>query len=123
MFSENADYLEEQFRRWQKDRNSVEPTCKSFFAGMEFSGWRPVARLLADLRVKPALPRLVYWCTASFDTSKHTDPLATAPSPLNPLAALEHFGLSESDLDRTVDASMIFGRTGMMVLRDLVGVA
>ena len=121
MFSENADYLEEQFRRWQKDRNSVEPTLQGFFAGMEFAGRLPGgAASEADLRVQTGVTRLVYWYRQAGHLQAHTDPLATAPPPLNPLLALEHFGLSESDLDRTVDASMIFGVDGSMVLRDLI---
>jgi 2-oxoglutarate dehydrogenase E1 component len=127
MFSENADYLEEQFRRWQKDRNSVEPTLQGFFAGMEFAGRLPGAAApagatvsAADLRVQTGVTRLVYWYRQAGHLQAHTDPLSPEPPPPNPLLALEHFELSESDLDRTVDASMIFGIDGPMVLRDLV---
>ncbi|MFM8273901.1 MAG: 2-oxoglutarate dehydrogenase E1 component, partial [Gemmata sp.] len=49
-----------------------------------------------------------------------TDPLAGEPPPPCPLLALENFGLSEPDLDRTVDGSMYFGLNGPVVLRDLI---
>jgi 2-oxoglutarate dehydrogenase E1 component len=127
MFSENADYLEEQFRRWQRDPSAVEPTLQGFFAGVQFAGGSiagaappGAAASAADLRVQTGVTRLVSWYRQAGHLQAHTDPLATTPPPPNPLLALEHFGLSESDLGRTVDASMIFGIDGPMVLGDLV---
>ena len=129
MFSENADYVDEQFRRWQLDPNSVEPTWQGFFAGMQFAGKLPGAReaasdtaggVSADVRVQTGVVRLVFWYRQAGHLQAHTDPLADAPPPPNPLLALEHFGLSEADLDRTVDGSMIFGFDGPIVLRDLL---
>jgi 2-oxoglutarate dehydrogenase E1 component len=128
MFSENADYVDEQFLRWQKDPQSVEPTWQAFFAGMRFAGRLPgapaaaptVSAIPADMRVQTGVVRLVYWYRQAGHLQAHTDPLSPEPPPLNPLLELENFGLSEGDLDRTVDGSMLFGREGPIVLRDLL---
>ncbi len=127
MFSENGDYLEEQFRRWQDDPQSVEPTWQGFFAGMQFAGKLPGAApsgtttgVSADVRVQTGVVRLVFWYRQAGHLQADIDPLATAPPPPNPLLSLEHFGLSEADLDRTVDGTMYFGLNGPVVLRDLV---
>ena len=129
MFSENAEYVDEQFRRWQLDPNSVEPTWQGFFAGMQFAGKLPGAReaasdtsggVSADVRVQTGVVRLVFWYRQAGHLQAHIDPLADGPPPPNPLLALEHFGLTDADLDRTVDGSMIFGFDGPILLRDLL---
>ncbi|MBN9122477.1 MAG: 2-oxoglutarate dehydrogenase E1 component [Planctomycetes bacterium] len=129
MFSENADYVDEQFHRWQQDPNSVEPTWQGFFAGMRFAGRLPGAAPSApagalsvpsDVRVQTGVVRLVFWYRQAGHLQAHTDPLSPEPPPPSPLLRLENFGLAESDLDRTVDGSMVFGLDGPVVLRDLV---
>src|SRR4051794_15219466 len=128
MFSENADYVDEQFRRWQADPNSVEPTWQGFFAGMQFAGRLPgaapratsAADVPSDVRVQTGVVRLVFWYRQSGHLQAHTDPLSVEPPAPNPLLQLDKFGLTESDLDRAVDGSMIFGHDGPIVLRDLV---
>lgn len=128
MFSENADYVDEQFRRWQADPQSVEPTWQGFFAGVQFAGrlsGAPVsaassAGVPVDVRVQTGVVRLVYWYRQAGHLQAHTDPLSAEPPPPSPFLKLENFGLSESDLDRQVDGSMIFGREGPIVLRDLL---
>jgi 2-oxoglutarate dehydrogenase E1 component len=64
MFSENVDFVEEQFRRWQQDPNSVEPTWQGFFAGMQFAGRLPgdaaptgAPSVAADVRVQTGVVR------------------------------------------------------------------
>ena len=127
MFSENGDYLDEQFQRWQEDPESVEPTWQGFFAGMQFAGTLPggardaaPGTVSADVRVQTGVVRLVFWYRQAGHLQADIDPLATAPPPPCPLLQLENFGLSESDLDRTVDGSLYFGLTAPVKLRDLV---
>ena len=127
MFSENGEYLEEQFHRWQQDPNSVEPTWQGFFAGMQFAGKLPggaattgAAASSADLRVQTGVVRLVFWYRQAGHLQADTDPLAAQSPPPCPLLQLESFGLSESDLDRIVDGSMYFGLNGPVKLRDLI---
>ncbi len=127
MFSENADFVDEQFRRWQQDPSSVDASWQGFFAGIQFAGRLPgtappaaSAGVPVDVRVQTGVVRLVYWYRQAGHLQAHTDPLSADPPPPSPLLALETFGLSESDLDRTVDGSMIFGFDGAIVLRDLI---
>src|SRR4051794_41134030 len=111
MFSENVEYVDEQFRRWQQDPNSVEPTWQGFFAGMQFAGRLPggaqvaggAASVPTDVRVQTGVVRLVFWYRQAGHLQAHIDPLSPEPPPSNPLLSLEHFGLTDADLDRTVD--------------------
>ncbi|HEY1187443.1 MAG TPA: 2-oxoglutarate dehydrogenase E1 component [Gemmata sp.] len=130
MFSENGEYVEEQFRRWQHDKNAVEPTWQAFFAGMQFAGTLPGSAPLpgsggaassADLRVQTGVVRLVFWYRQAGHLQADIDPLASDPPPPCPLLQLDNFGLTEADLDRTVDGSMYFGLNGPVTLRDLIG--
>lgn len=127
MYSENSDYIDEQFRAWQTDPSSVDPTWQAFFAGMQFAGRLPgaagVDRALPvspDVRLQTGVTRLVFWYRQAGHLQAHIDPLSPEPPPRHPLLALENFGLSAGDLDRTVDASMIFGREEPMLLRELI---
>jgi len=128
MFSENGAIVEDQFRRWQQDPSSVDPTWQAFFAGMKFAGTLPAAGTASapgagagpELRVQTGVVRLVFWYRQAGHLQAHTDPLSADPPPPCPLLALENFGLTEADLDRTVDGSMVFGFDGPVVLRDLL---
>lgn len=128
MFSENGEYVDQQFHRWQQDKNSVDSTWQAFFAGMQFAGTLPGSTLpatgggasAADLRVQTGVTRLVFWYRQAGHLQAHIDPLSSDPPPPNPLLKLENFGLSEADLDRTVDGSMYFGLNGPATLRDLL---
>jgi len=132
MFSENAGLLDEMFRRWQADPGSVDPTWQAFFSGMQFAGKLGVApagepatsppATPADLRVQTGVVRLVNWYRQVGHLEAQTDPLATAPPRPNPLLALENFGLTAADLDRTVDGSMVFGVSGPIRFRELLEV-
>src|SRR5262245_3571058 len=124
MFSENAQYVDEQFRRWQQNPQSVDATWQAFFAGMQFagklSGTRDAASgVPADVHIQTGVTRLVFWYRQAGHLQAHTDPLSTEPPPPHPQLALEHFGLSEADLDRTVDGSMYFGIDGPVRFGDL----
>ena len=72
------------------------------------------------MRVQTGVVRLLNWYRQAGHLQADTDPLAGEPPPPCPLLALENFGLSEPDLDRTVDGSMYFGLNGPVVLRDLI---
>jgi 2-oxoglutarate dehydrogenase E1 component len=128
MFSENGAIVEDQFRRWHEDPSSVDPTWQAFFAGMKFAGTLPAAGTASaagagtgpELRVQTGVVRLVFWYRQAGHLQAHTDPLSADPPPPCPLLALDNFGLTEADLDRTVDGSMVFGFDGPVVLRDLL---
>jgi 2-oxoglutarate dehydrogenase E1 component len=129
MFSENADLIDDQFRRWQQNPESVDPTWRAFFAGMQFAGKLTTHQgadaprspgVSIDARVQTGVVRLVNWYRQAGHLQAHIDPLASEAPPPHPNLALDNFGLSESDLDRTVDGSMIFGFDGPIVLRELL---
>ncbi|HVL14609.1 MAG TPA: thiamine pyrophosphate-dependent enzyme, partial [Gemmata sp.] len=136
MFSENGELVDQMFRRWREAPQSVDPTWQAFFAGMQFAGTLPggaggtpvahapgspgVPATPSDMRLQTGAVRLVFWYRQAGHFQAHTDPLSESPPPPNPLLSLETYGLSEADLDRTVDASMFFGMAGPVTLRDLV---
>jgi 2-oxoglutarate dehydrogenase E1 component len=125
MFSENGELTDEMFRRWRENPESVDPTWRAFFAGMQFDGKlggvpTAVTAPAADLRLQTGVVRLVFWYRQAGHLQARTDPLATSPPPPCPLLALERFGLSDADLDKTVDGSMYFGINGPIRLRELI---
>ncbi|HSQ54763.1 MAG TPA: thiamine pyrophosphate-dependent enzyme, partial [Gemmata sp.] len=127
MFSENAALVDEMFRRWRDDPQSVDPTWQAFFAGMQFAGTLPggakastAPASQADLRLQTGAVRLVFWYRQAGHLQAHIDPLSESPPPPNPILALDTYGLAENDLDRTVDGSMFFGMSGQVKIRDLL---
>ncbi len=122
----NRELLDEVYRQYRDDPDGVDPTWRAFFAGMEFSGriGAEAATLTADSSHEAVLRQTatVRLLTAYRDfghLQAHIDPLNPPPPP-NPMLSLARFGLSESDLDATVDASMYFGIKGNARLGDLV---
>jgi 2-oxoglutarate dehydrogenase E1 component len=125
MFSENGEIVDQMFARWRENPESVDPTWQSFFAGMQFAGkldGAPVSSpaITADMRLQSGVVRLVSWYRQAGHLQAQIDPLATAAPASSPLLALEHFGLSSADLDKTVDGSMYFGIDGPVPLRELL---
>jgi len=125
MFSENGEIVDQMFRRWRENPESVDPTWQAFFAGMQFAGKLDGASVSAsgptvDMRLQSGVVRLMYWYRQVGHLQAQIDPLATsAPAP-SPLLALDHFGLTADDLDKTVDGSMYFGIEGPVRLRELI---
>lgn len=124
----NRELIESAYESWQANPGSVDPTWQSFFAGAEFAGNGVNAKLAAggstppapaEMRLQTGVVRLVNWYRQAGHLQAHLDPLRDAPPP-NPLLALENFRLSEADLDKTVDVSMVFGMSGSARLRDLI---
>ena len=130
MFSENGELIDQMFRRWRDNPQSVDATWQAFFAGMQFAGKldgvaspprdtsSPASN--ADLRVQTGVVRLVNWYRQAGHLKAQTDPLTLAAPARSPLFALESYDLSDADLDKIVDASMYFGYQGNVRLRDLV---
>ncbi|MFO0822618.1 MAG: 2-oxoglutarate dehydrogenase E1 component [Gemmataceae bacterium] len=131
MFSENGELVEELFRKWQQNPQSLDPTWQAFFAGMQFAGKlagaaSPTAfaagspTTAADQRLQTGVVRLVNWYRQAGHLKAKTDPLNLTQTPNSPLFALETYDLSTADLDKTVDASMYFGLDGSVTLRELI---
>ncbi len=124
--SYNRDQIEDAYQRWQGDPDSVDVTWRAFFAGAEFAG-NGVAEKLAgpapipgDMRLQSGVVRLVNWYRQVGHVQAHTDPLADNPPAPSNLLKLENFGLTDADLDKTVDGSMVFGINSPCSLRELV---
>jgi 2-oxoglutarate dehydrogenase E1 component len=128
MFSENGAVTDEMYRRWRDNPQSVDVTWRAFFAGMQFAGKldgvtavAPAATAeTADLRLQTGVVRLVFWYRQAGHLQAAIDPLATAPPSPCPLLSLEHFGLTQADLDRTVDGSLVGGIEGPVQLGELI---
>ena len=129
--SYNRDALDDAYQKWQADPRGVDPTWQAFFAGVEFAGngphangaakvAAPAAPIPGDLRLQTGVVRLVNWYRQAGHFQAHTDPLQTDPPPPHHLLALETYGLSDADRDKTVDGSMVFGLTGATKFGDLL---
>ncbi len=124
----NRDLLDEVYRQYQDDPDSVDPTWRAFFAGMQFGGSlgagatpaSATATLPANVRLQTGVVRLAFWYRQAGHLQADIDPLRDAPPPPHPYLALKNFSLSEADLDTVVDASMYFGIDGPVRLGDLV---
>ena len=116
----NRELLDDTYQRYRSDPGSVDPTWRAFFAGMEFSGslgGEPGASV--DVKRQTATVRLITAYRELGHLQAHIDPLNPPPPP-HPMLALDRFGLTESDLDATVDVSMYFGMNGAGRLGDLL---
>jgi 2-oxoglutarate dehydrogenase E1 component len=117
----NRELLDQLYQQYRADPDSLDPTWKAFFAGMEFAGTSPAAAgPPADLRLQTGVVRLVFWYRQAGHLQARTDPLSGDDPPAVPVLALDNFGLTAADLDKTVDGSMYFGIHGPVRLRELL---
>ena len=124
----NLDLLEENYQRWQRDPESLDPSWLAFFEGFELGDLQlrngaaaAAAAPVGDLGEQPLQTRvdgLVYAYRTLGHTIARIDPLADK-RPENPLLSLRELGFSEKDLDLVVSSKFFFdGRK--MTLRDMI---
>jgi 2-oxoglutarate dehydrogenase E1 component len=124
----NLDLLEENYERWQKDPESLDPSWLAFFEGFELGDLKlrngaaaMAAAAPAELVDQPLQTRvdgLVYAYRTLGHTVARIDPLAEK-RPQNPLLSLRELGFSEKDLDLVVSSKFFFdGRK--MTLREMI---
>ncbi len=124
----NLDLLEENYERWQKDPESLDPSWLAFFEGFELgdlkmrNGAAAVAAAppaeLGDQPLQTRVDGLVYAYRTLGHTIARIDPLAEK-RPQNPLLSLRELGFSEKDLDLVVSSKFFFdGRK--MTLREMI---
>src|SRR5712671_6032037 len=124
----NLDLLEENYRRWQEDPESLDPSWLAFFEGFELgdlqlrNGAAAMAAAPAaeagDQPVQTRVDGLVYAYRTLGHTIARIDPLADK-RPENPLLSLRELGFSEKDLDLVVSSKFFFdGRK--MTLREMI---
>src|SRR6202030_2396510 len=123
---ENLDLIEENYRRWQENPESVDSGWSAFFEGFELGNLpqrdgAPKAFGEAEAReaaLQTRVDGLVYAYCSLGHTIARVDPLAER-RPQNPLLSLPELGFSESDLDLRV-STKFFLDNRPMTLRELV---
>src|SRR6266511_2315343 len=114
----NLDAIEDAYRRWQRDPDSVDESWRSFFEGFELGSAR-TAVPAADSRAQAGIFRLIYAYRNLGHFLARLDPLSDARTS-HPLLELSEFRLEESDLDQTFDTSMFLGVPPRSTLRTLL---
>src|SRR5213079_3221906 len=122
----NLELIEENYRRWRQNPESVDSGWAAFFEGFEL-GETPERNGAVG---KPAEGResslqsrvdgLVYAYRTLGHTIARLDPLADGRRE-NPLLTLRELGFSEKDLDLHVSSKFFFGNR-QMTLREMIAV-
>src|SRR5437016_5223786 len=122
----NLDLIEENYRRWQENPESVDSGWSAFFEGFELgnlphrdgdpkASGEPEDR---EAALQTRVDGLIYAYCSLGHTVARVDPLAEQ-RPQNPLLSLREVGFSESDLDLRV-SSKFFLDNQPMTLREMV---
>ena len=124
----NLDLIEENYRRWEKNPESVDTGWQAFFEGFELGNTPQRNGASSTTDASPAPPEtslqtrvdgLIYAYRTLGHTIARVNPLAET-RPQNPLLGLRELGFSESDLDRRVSSNFFLnGKT--MTLREMIG--
>ena len=120
----NLNLIEENYRRWQENPDSVDSGWSAFFEGFELGnlpqedGATVREAEAREAALQTRVDGLVYAYCSLGHTIARIDPLAEA-RPDNPLLSLSEFGFSESDLDLRV-SSKFFLNNRQMTLREMV---
>jgi 2-oxoglutarate dehydrogenase E1 component len=118
----NLELIEENYRRWQRNPESVDSGWSAFFEGFELGnlpqrdGAATAAAREAALQTR--VDGLIYAYCSLGHTIARVDPLAETRTQ-NPLLSLREFDFSESDLDLRV-SSKFFLDNRPMTLREMV---
>ena len=121
----NLDLIEENYRRWQRNPESVDSGWAAFFEGFELGETpehdgavtRPVE--VRESSLQSRVDGLVYAYRVLGHTIACVNPLAEK-RPENPLLTLRELGFSEKDLDLRVSSKFFFDNR-QMTLRDMIG--
>src|SRR5438309_1946012 len=123
----NLELIDENYRRWQENPASVDPSWSAFFEGFELgnlpqrNGAAVAAAPRAEVREGPLQTRvdgLVYAYRILGHTIARVNPLAEK-RPENPQLTLRELGFSEKDLDLRV-SSKFFLDNEEMNLREMI---
>jgi 2-oxoglutarate dehydrogenase E1 component len=123
----NLELIDENYRRWQENPESVDPSWLAFFEGFELgnlpqrNGATAAAAQRAVARESPLQTRidgLVYAYRTLGHTVARVNPLAEK-RPENPSLSLRELGFSEKDLDLRV-SSKFFLDNEEMPLREMI---
>jgi 2-oxoglutarate dehydrogenase E1 component len=120
----NLELIEENYRRWQQDPESVDSGWSAFFEGFELGNLpQRDGAVVAEAEAREAalqtrVDGLIYAYCSLGHTIARVDPLA-ATRPQNPLLSLREFGFNDSDLDLRV-SSKFFLDNRPMTLREMI---
>src|SRR5215468_8924695 len=116
----NLELIEENYRRWQRNPESVDPGWSAFFEGFELGNLpQRDGTAVAEAReaaLQTRVDGLVYAYCSLGHTIARVDPLEETRS-TNPLLRLSEFGFTDSSLDLRV-SSKFFLDNRTMTLRD-----
>lgn len=108
----NLAYIEDLLEDYQNNPNSVEPTWKSFFDGIQFGenlgSQNKVSVSDIDIQFEIKVIKLIQGYRSMAYLIADVDPLNRAAK-THPFLELSHFGLTESDLDRTTLVGSLMG--------------
>ena len=118
----NLELIEENYRRWQRNPESVDSGWSAFFEGFELGNLPQrdgaAAAEAREAALQTRVDGLVYAYCSLGHTIARVDPLAET-RPQNPLLSLHELGFSEADLDLRV-SSKFFLDNRPMTLREMV---
>ena len=114
----NGEYIDAMYARWSTEPGSVDRQWQRFFAGFEL-GLEPGSVAVSQGR-QWQVDDLIYAYRDIGHLGATVDPL-DSPRPLPEQLALEHFGLSETDLDTGFDGGDL-PLDGSSPLREIVQV-
>src|SRR5437660_3297690 len=124
----NLDLLEQNYKRWQENPESLDSSWLAFFEGFELGDLQlrngaaaatvaPIAGV-SDQPLQTRIDGLVYAYRTLGHTIARIDPLAEK-RPSNPLLSLRELGFSEKDLDLIVSSKFFFDDR-KMTLREMI---
>src|SRR5436190_8896824 len=118
----NLELIEENYRRWQRNPQSVDSGWSAFFEGFELGNLPQrdgaTAAAAREAALQTRIDGLIYaYCTLGH-TIARVDPLAEI-RPQNPSLTLGGLGFSEPDLDLRV-SSKFFLDNQPMTLREMI---
>jgi 2-oxoglutarate dehydrogenase E1 component len=118
----NLELIEENYRRWERNPESVDSGWSAFFEGFELGNLPQrdgaAAAEVREAALQTRVDGLIYAYCSLGHTIARVDPLAER-RPQNPLLSLREFGFSDADLDLRV-SSKFFLDNRPMSLREMV---
>lgn len=111
---DNAPYIEQLYRQFQTNPDSVSDDWKAFFEGVDFATDKPMGLSDKELDVYELI--MAYRDYGHFEAN--TDPLANSSSPSEQLS-LKRFNLTEADLDTKFQIGKVIGKPDSS-LRDII---
>jgi 2-oxoglutarate dehydrogenase E1 component len=118
----NLELIEENYRRWQRNPESVDSGWSAFFEGFDLGNLPQrdgaAAAEVREAALQTRVDGLIYAYCSLGHTIARVDPLAET-RPQNPLLSLREFGFSDADLDLRV-SSKFFLDNRPMTLREMV---